>query len=157
AKVWLMSYLGNLAGSILLAGVMAGTGLISKQPLSSFIVDTSAMKMTTPFTELFFRGLLCNMLVCLAVWMSFRAKEETARLILIFWCLFGFIGAGFEHSVANMTLLGMAIFAPHTNAAVTWHGFLNNLVPVTLGNVVGGAFFIGFVYWFISSAKDKAL
>lgn len=153
AKVWILSFIGNLAGSLLLAGIMAGTGLISKGPLNSFIVGTSAMKMTAPFSELFFRGLLCNVLVCLAIWMSAKAKEETAKLILIFWCLFGFIGSGFEHSVANMTLLGMGIFAPHTDPSVNWIGFINNLVPVTLGNIVGGALFMGFVYWFISSNK----
>jgi nitrite transporter NirC len=153
-KVWIVSFLGNLAGAILLAGIMAGTGLLSNQPLNSFIVDTSAMKMTLPFSELFFRGLLCNVLVCVAVWMSGKAKEETAKLILIFWCLFGFIGSGFEHSIANMTLLGMGIFAPHTNTAVSWVGFFNNLLPVTLGNIVGGSIFIGLVYWFVSSNKS---
>lgn len=153
SKIWLLSYLGNLAGSVLVAGLMAGTGLLAKQPLHSFIVDTSAMKMTVPFNELFFRGLLCNILVCLAVWMAARAKEETAKLMLIFWCLFGFIGSGFEHSIANMTLLTMGLFAPHTNDTVTWLGFFNNLLPVTLGNMVGGALFVGFVYWFVSSNK----
>jgi nitrite transporter NirC len=153
AKVWIVSFLGNLAGAILLAWIMAGTGLLSKQPLNSFIVDTSAMKMTLPFSELFFRGLLCNVLVCLAVWMCGRVKEETAKLILIFWCLFGFIGSGFEHSVANMSLLSMGIFAPHTNTAVSLLGFFNNLLPVTLGNIVGGSIFIGMVYWFVSSNK----
>ena len=155
AKVWVVSYVGNLTGSLLLAGIMVGSGLISKQPLNSFIVDTSAMKMTAPFGELFFRALLCNILVCLAIWMSTRAKEETTKLLLIFWCLFGFIGSGFEHSVANMTLLGMGIFAPHINESVSWIGFFNNLIPVTLGNIVGGALFVGSPYWFISTAKNK--
>lgn len=154
AKVWILSYIGNLAGSLMLAGIMAGTGLISKQPLNKFIIDTSIMKMTAPFSELFFRAFLCNILVCLAIWMSARAKEETAKLLLIFWCLFGFIGSGFEHSVANMTLLGMGLFAPHTNESVNWIGFINNLIPVTLGNMVGG-FFIGFAYWFISSFNKE--
>lgn len=152
-KIWGLSYLGNLVGSLMLAITMLGTGLITKGPLNSFIVSTSAAKMTTPFSELFFRGLLCNMLVCLAVWMSGKAKEETAKLILTFWCLFGFIGSGFEHSVANMTLLGMGIFAPHSNPKVSWIGFINNLLPVTLGNIAGGALVIGLLYWFISSKK----
>ncbi|WP_036937381.1 formate/nitrite transporter family protein [Pseudobacteroides cellulosolvens] len=154
-KVWTMSFLGNLTGSLLLVGIMTGTGFLSKQPFNSFIVETSAMKMTTPFLELFFRGLLCNVLVCLAVWMSGKAKEETAKLILVFWCLFGFIGSGFEHSVANMTLLAMGIFSPHANESVNWLGFINNLIPVTLGNIVGGALFVGAAYWFVSSAKSN--
>ncbi len=152
-KVWSLSYIGNLAGSLLLAIIMLGTGLISKQPLNAFLVETTASKMTTPFGELFFRALLCNILVCLALWTCARAKEETAKLLLIFWCLFGFIGSGFEHSIANMTLLGMGIFSPHTNESVNWVGYFNNLLPVTLGNIVGGAIFVGFTYWFISSNK----
>jgi nitrite transporter NirC len=65
---------------------------------------------------------------------------------MIFWCLFAFIGAGFEHSVANMTLLGIGLFQPH-GAAVSVSGFVHNLVPVTLGNIVGGALFVGGAYW----------
>jgi len=71
-----------------------------------------------------------------------------AKLVLIFWCLFAFIGAGFEHSVANMTLLGMAVLVPHDPSLVSWVGFARNLLPVTLGNVVGGAVFVAGAYWF---------
>jgi nitrite transporter NirC len=93
------------------------------------------------------------MLVCLAIWMSTRAKEDTAKLLLIFWCLFAFIGAGFEHSIANMTLLGMALFLPHDPSVISWAGFANNLIPVTLGNIVGGAIMIGAMYWYVSDDK----
>jgi nitrite transporter NirC len=154
-KIWLVSYLGNLAGSVLLALAMVGTGLLAKQPLNNFIVESAQAKMTAPFTELFFRGILCNILVCLAVWTSAKAKEDTAKLMLIFMCLFGFIGSGLEHSVANMTLLSMGILAPHQNSAVDWIGFVHNLVPVSLGNVVGGSLVIGATYWFISSKSEK--
>lgn len=65
---------------------------------------------------------------------------------MIFWCLFAFIGAGFEHSVANMTLLGIALLQDHPDT-VTWAGFAHNLIPVTLGNIVGGALFVGGAYW----------
>lgn len=155
-KVWLASFIGNLAGSLLLALMMVGTGLTVTPPLKDFILSVSADKMTAPFSQLFIRGILCNMLVCLAIWMATRAREETARLILIFWCLFGFIGPGFEHSVANMTLLGMGLFTPNDNPMVTWMGFANNLVPVTLGNTVGGSVFIGAAYWFISQNTTPA-
>lgn len=153
-NIWIVSWVGNLAGSVLLGFIMAATGLLAKDPLAKFIVDTTAAKMTAPFSELFFRGLLCNILVCLAVWMAAKAKEDTAKLILIFWCLFGFIGAGFEHSVANMTLLVLGLLAPHTNNAVTIMGLFNNLIPVTLGNMVGGALFVGLGYWFVSNKKE---
>ena len=149
-KVWLVSYIGNLAGSLLLALAMAGSGLISKGPLNAFIIAASADKMNAPFSELFIRGILCNMLVCLAIWTASKTKEDTAKLILIFWCLFGFIGSGFEHSIANMTLLGMSLFAPHDPLVVSWWGYFNNLIPVTLGNRVGGGIVIGAAYWFIA-------
>lgn len=151
--VWIVSFVGNLAGSLLLAYAMSVSGLISKPPVKDFITAIASAKMTAPFGELFVRGILCNMLVCLAVWMAMRAKEDIAKIVLIFWCLFGFIGSGFEHSIANMTLLGMSLFNPHDVAVVSWTGFFNNLLPVTLGNIVGGALFIGFGYWYISSKK----
>lgn len=149
-KVWIVSYIGNLAGSLLLALAMSASGLISKGSLKDFIVLAATDKMNAPFSQLFIRGILCNMLVCLAIWMATKAKEDIAKLILIFWCLFGFIGSGFEHSVANMTLLGMSLFVPGDGQLVSWWGFINNLVPVSLGNMVGGGLFIGAAYWFIA-------
>ncbi|MCX7711301.1 MAG: formate/nitrite transporter family protein [Clostridia bacterium] len=152
-KVWGVSFLGNLIGSLLLALTMIYTGLILKSPLKEFILSASADKMNAPFSELFFRGILCNMLVCLAIWTSSRAREEIARLVLIFWCLFGFIGTGFEHSIANMTLLGMGVLLPHDPNLVSWKGFIMNLLPVTLGNIFGGAVCIGAAYWYLSTNK----
>lgn len=151
-KVWIVCYIGNVAGSLLLAAAMSGSGLITKGPLHDFIIIATTDKMNAPFSQLFIRGILCNMLVCLAIWTATKAKDDTAKLILIFWCLFGFIGAGFEHSIANITLLGMGLFTPHDGQLVSWWGFINNLVPVTLGNMVGGGLFIGAAYWFITGS-----
>jgi len=108
--------------------------------------------MNAPFLELFMRGILCNTLVCLAIWCSMKLKEETAKLIMIFWCLFAFITSGFEHSVANMTLLSISLFIPHPET-VSWAGLAANLVPVTLGNIVGGMLFVGIAYWYIAREK----
>jgi nitrite transporter len=152
-KVWLVSFAGNLTGSLLIASAMYGTGLISKSPMKDFMLDTSAVKMHAPVSELFIRGILCNMLVCLAVWTSTIAREDTARLLLIFWCLFGFIGTGFEHSVANMSLLGMGLFVSASPTLVSWTGFVYNISIVTLGNIAGGLI-IGGVYWFIYGYKS---
>ena len=113
--------------------------------------------MGAPLLELFFRAILCNALVCLAVWMGMRAKDETARLLLIFWCLFAFIGAGFEHSVANMTLLSIGLFLPHDPHLVSWAGFARNLVVVTAGNIVGGALCIGLPYWYVAQGQRRML
>lgn len=153
-KVWILSFAGNLAGSLLLAYTVAMSGLISNPAAKGFIISVAEAKMTASFGELFLRGILCNMLVCLAIWTSMRAKEDIAKIVLIFWCLFGFIGSGYEHSIANMTLLGMSLFVPHEGTLISWTGFLNNMVPVTLGNIVGGAVIIGAGYWYISSKKE---
>jgi nitrite transporter len=154
ARVWALSFAGNLAGSLLLAAATVAAGLATASPTRDFILKVSAAKMSAPASELFFRGLLCNVLVTLAVWMAARVKDEVAKLAVIFWCLFAFIGSGFEHSVANMTLLAMGLLAPHDPALVSWAGFVRNLVPVTLGNVVGGAVFVAAAYWF--STRDPA-
>jgi nitrite transporter len=155
ALLWALCLAGNLAGSLFLAWMVAQSGVLSADPQLSFVLRTAATKMTLPFWPLLFRGILCNWLVCLGVWCAQRAQSESGRLIMIFWCLFAFIGAGFEHSVANMTLLGIALFVPHADP-VSWTGFLANLVPVTLGNIVGGAAFVAGAYWLTSPVRRFA-
>jgi nitrite transporter len=150
-RIWIFSFVGNLIGSAILAALYAYSGL-TKGVVGDFIVKTAALKMHTPFMQLFLRGILCNILVCLAVWCFIKLKEETSKLIMIFWCLFAFITSGFEHSIANMTLLSIALFIPHTNQ-VTLGGFIYNLSAVTLGNIVGGALFVGLAYWVVLKEK----
>lgn len=157
ARVWIASFAGNLLGSALLAAATAASGVLGKAPAREFVLGVVAAKMSAPAAELFFRGVLCNVLVCLAVWMGMRARDETARLVLIFWCLFAFIGAGFEHSVANMTLLAVGLFMPHDPNLVSWAGFARNLSLVTLGNVVGGAMVIGLPYWYVAQGQRRML
>jgi nitrite transporter NirC len=156
-KVWAASFAGNLLGSMLLALAVAVSGVLSRAPAKEFLLGVVAAKMAAPAVELFFRGVLCNALVCLAVWMGLRTKDETARLVLIFWCLFAFIGAGFEHSVANMTLLALGLFLPHDPNLVSWMGFARNLGLVTLGNIAGGALLIGLPYWYVAQGQRRML
>jgi len=148
-KLSLICYIGNLAGSLLLAKLVVASGTISSLPQSDFIVKIVSSKMNLPVSELFVRGILCNWLVCLAIWTAGRTQSDAAKLILIFWCLFAFIGSGFEHSVANMTLLGIGLFLPHADS-ISWYGFARNLIPVTLGNIIGGGVFVGGLYWIVS-------
>ena len=155
-RVWAASFAGNLLGSLLLGVAVALSGVLGKAPAKEFVLAAVAAKMAAPAVELIVRAVLCNMLVCLAVWMGLRTKHETTRLVVIFWCLFAFIGAGFEHSVANMTLLSIGLFLPH-EAAVSWPGFARNLSLVTLGNVIGGALFIGLPYWYIAQGQLRLL
>lgn len=151
-KVWIVSFIGNLVGSILAGYMFYLTGL-AKGPVGEFIANTAATKMSLPAQELFFRGLFCNILVCLAVWCTFRCKDDVSKLIMIFWCLFIFITAGFEHSVANMTLLTIGLLSPGT-AAVSIKGYIYNIGVVTLGNMIGGIFFVAIPYYLISR-KNK--
>lgn len=154
-SVWVWSYAGNLAGSFLLAGMVVLGGTLAMDPGLSFVTTVAARKMNLSFAEAFFRGVLCNWLVCLAVWISFRSKSETAKLVMIFWCLLAFIGSGYEHSVANMTLLGLAYMLPH-GPEISLAGLANNLVPVTLGNTAAGALFVGLAYWYTSPVRKPA-
>jgi len=156
-RIWGASFAGNLAGSVLLALAVAMSGVLSKGAARDFVLGVAAAKMGAPALELFFRGMLCNALVCLAVWMGIRTKDEVARLVLIFWCLFGFIGAGFEHSVANMTLLALGLFLPHDPNLVSWAGFARNLAVVTAGNIVGGAVLVALPYWYVAQAQRRML
>ena len=156
-RVWAVSFFGNLAGSMLLALATALSGVLGKSPAKEFVISVVAAKMGAPLLELFFRAVLCNALVCLAVWMGMRAKDETARLVLIFWCLFAFIGAGFEHSVANMTLLSLGMFLPHDPALISWTGFARNLLVVTAGNIVGGVLLVALPYWYVAQGQKRML
>jgi len=153
-KLWVVCYAGNLAGSLLVAYAFAQTGLVAKPATAGFVTAVVEAKMNAPFMALFVRGILCNILVCLAVWMAGRSKDDTAKILLIFWCLFAFIGSGFEHSIANMTLLAMGLFIDH-GTSISWAGYMNNLIPVTLGNIVGGAGVIGVGYWYVANTKNS--
>lgn len=146
-RIWIFSYIGNLIGSIMLALIYVGTGLATGTT-GKFFQTASASKMNAPFGQLFLRGILCNILVCIAVWCSIKLKEESAKLIMIFWCIFAFISSSFEHSVANMTLFSTALLIPHGDK-VSWGGFAYNLTAVTLGNMVGGIIFVAAAYFYI--------
>lgn len=155
--VWSVSYIGNLSGSLLLAYMISLSGLSGSDPVAAFFLKVSAAKMTADPGALFWRGVLCNILVCLAVWCSARTKDDVAKLGLIFWCLFAFIGSGYEHSVANMTLLGVGLFIPRGFPGVSWTGYVYNLFWVTFGNIIGGAVCVGWAYWFIVRKQIKTV
>lgn len=156
-SVWnicIFSYIGNFIGSVLLAGIFVGAGLATGDT-AAFMLKSAAAKMAPTSPQLFLRGIMCNILVCLAAWSFYKLKSETAKLIMIFWCLYAFITSGFEHSIANMTLLTIALIIPH-GANVSLQGYIHNLTVVTLGNFVGGAIFVGLAYWYISKEKETS-
>ena len=151
-RVWIYSYFGNFIGAIIVAALFFYSGLATGDT-AEFINAAASAKMNAPFMELLVRGILCNILVCLAVWCSVKLKEETAKLIMIFWCLFAFITSGFEHSIANMTLLSISLMVPHPET-VSLAGMVSNLIPVTIGNIIGGTIF-GATYLFGITDKQQ--
>lgn len=151
AAICALSWVGNLAGSILLALLYRLTGL-GTGAVAQIMADTAAAKMAVPPGQLFVRAILCNILVCLAVWCGIKMKSEAGNLIMVFWCLLAFFTTGFEHSVANMTLLTVALFNP-AGAAVDLLGYAYNLAVVTLGNMAGGIIFMALPYYAVARKK----
>lgn len=142
--LWLICWLGNLIGSALLAGIYVLTGL-PQGNVGEFMASAVLAKIAPGPVALLCRGALCNMLVCLAVWIGFRAKSDAGKLIMVFWCLLAFVTTGFEHSVANMTLFAEALLNP-SGQSISLMGCLYNLIFVTIGNMVGGAVLVAVPY-----------
>jgi len=153
--IFFWSFVGNLLGSLGIAWLMAQSGVVAQAPQSTLLLKVASVKMNGEAWELFVRGILCNWLVCLAVWMAARTANEAAKIMLIFWCLLAFVGSGFEHSIANQSILGMALFLPH-GPDVTWMGLAWNQTWVGLGNMVGGAVFVGGAYWLANPVRAQS-
>jgi len=158
---WLWTWIGNLAGSALLAGVVIRAGIFDGDKMEgvrTFVLNLVQTKMTLAPEQLFWRAVLANWLVCLGVWMAGRAKEDAARILLIWWCMFTFITCGYEHSVANMCGLLLGLFLPHGSfPGITWEGYAYNLGLATFGNIVGGAVFVAGMYWLASPKAREAV
>ena len=148
-KIWAVSYFGNLAGSVILAVIFVCCGLAAGS-IGEFISGAAAVKMSIPPLALICRGVLCNVLVCLAVWCSFRCKSEAAKLIMIFWCLLALLTTGYEHCIVNMTLLTVSLLSPAAGAAVSLGGWAYNIALSTVGNIIGGIIFVALPYSVIS-------
>ncbi|CAH5720112.1 nitrite transporter NirC [Klebsiella oxytoca] len=147
------TWMGNLLGSVFVALLYCwGSG--SLLPVDSSLVHTVALAKTSQSAmALFFKGALCNWLVCLAIWMAIRT-EGTAKFIAIWWCLLAFIASGYEHSVANMTLFALSWFGHHSDA-YTLAGIGHNLLWVTLGNTLSGVVFMGLGYWYATPKSER--
>ena len=168
---WTLVYVGNFIGSFATAVMM----LLGKQYTFSngavglTALNIAASKCTLDFVQALMLGILCNALVCLAVWLCFSARTTTDKILSIVFPITAFVAAGFEHSIANMYFIPIALLIKATAApqfwsaigktaadysSVTWGNFLvANLLPVTIGNIIGGAVMVGLVYWFIYIRK----
>lgn len=170
---WVIVYIANLIGSVLIAWMCYKIGMFSSgaDMLGAFTVKVAAGKVNMEFLPAFLSAIMCNWLVCLAVWCATGAKDTAGKVLALFFPIWLFVTGGFEHCVANMYFVPAGIFAsanesfvalsgvaPEAMANLTWQGMaINNLIPVTLGNIVGGAIFVAFGYWLaFRGGKDSA-
>ncbi len=151
---WLACWSGNLVGAILLSVLFAlgGGGGWMDDP-GSLVHRIAEAKINSGVIELLARGTMCNWLICLAIWMTFRTNNDAAKCLLIFWCLFAFISAGFEHGVANMTVFVISLIGAHPDS-VSLQGVVYNLLMVSVGNIIGGAGFIGMAYFLTGYSRE---
>jgi formate/nitrite transporter len=151
---WMIVLIGNAIGAFLLAMLVSQSGhleLLGGKVARQYLAVADA-KCALPIFEAFISGILCNMLVCFAVWMSFACRSVTDKILSVIFPVTVFVAAGFEHVVANLYLFPVAIMAMddsstyiHLNAS----GVISNLIPVLLGNIVGGGLFVGLVYYVV--------
>jgi len=171
---WGLVYVGNFVGSVLIAALIFYSGQLgfSHGLLGGFTIKVATYKVGLTFVQAFSMGILCNWLVCMAVWMAAASKDIVGKLFAIFFPIWLFITSGFEHSVANMYYIPAGLFAASNPtfvaqaetlgvtatalAKLTWPGFLvHNLLPVTLGNIVGGGLFVGVIFWLTHIRRPK--
>jgi formate/nitrite transporter len=148
---WLVVFLANAVGAAGLVIIvwLSHHGDMSNGAVAEQYVKIASAKMALPFWEAFYKGVLCNLLVCLAVWMAIAGSSVTDRVLAVVFPISAFVAAGFEHSIANMYLIPLGIlYGSGTPAAagLAWSGLVGNLVPVTLGNIVGGSIMVAAVY-----------
>jgi len=186
-KNWVIVWIANFVGSLLLVYIVAGgfygVGADGSQAVGLFngAVGAKALniakgKLELTWSAAFFRGILCNWLVCMAVWLALASKDVVGKIFGIFFPIMAFVASGFEHSVANMFFIPMGLVVAKIPAIVdvaaagaanpevfkaaveqvfTWQRFIvNNLIPVTLGNIVGGSIMVGSLYWYSYLKKD---
>lgn len=167
-KNWLWVYIGNMAGAIFMVVLMffSRQYLFGSGVVGTNILNIAKAKCELGFTQAVSLGVLCNILVCLAVWLCYSARSAAVKILCIVFPITAFVAAGFEHSIANMYFVPMGICllkygdpaflqSAQGYSSISWHNFIfHNLIPVTIGNIVGGAGLVGLVYWFVYLRKS---
>ena len=165
-RAWGLVWIGNLAGALgtALLVLLAGHHLLGTGQVGVTALRTAEAKAALPFDRAFILGVLCNTLVCLAVWLSLSSRQPAHRVLVILLPIAAFVAAGFEHAVANMYFIGFGLLIKQFAAADFWQlvqstpeaypnlglaGFARNLLAVTLGNIAGGAVLVAGVYWLL--------
>ena len=144
---WVIVYIGNFVGAIIIAIFVVLSGVLDNPPVSQTALSIAQDKLTLSASQAIFRGILCNILVCLAVWMSFAARRVSGKVLVIIFPVAVFVCIGFEHSIANMYVIPVAMIAGYLPVDIS--AFLFNLFFVTIGTILGGAVFVALVYWLI--------
>ncbi len=147
-KVWVLAYAFNFVGTQLVAYFMAHqTGIISAAPYNDYLAALANGKLSHSWSTVFLKGIGANALVCLGTWMGYAGKDIVGKALGIWIPVMIFVTLGYEHSIANMFFIPAAIY---NGADISWLQFVNdNLIPATLGNIVGGAAFVGLIYGYI--------
>ena len=171
SRNWGLVYAANLVGAAILVGLVFAT---KQWSLSANGVGANALQIANAKVNLSFgaalsRGILCNLLVCLAIWLCFSARTVPGKILAILFPITAFVAAGFEHSIANMYFIPMGILMAHQGpvlqaagltssgvAHLDLAGFMGNMVPVTIGNIIGGAIMVGVVYWLSYLRNDRS-
>ncbi|MHB9034566.1 MAG: formate/nitrite transporter family protein [Anaerolineae bacterium] len=166
---WVFVYLGNFVGALFVAfflaylsGLVNASGPAPADPATASLAyklglaakGIAEAKVKIPWGQALLRGILCNWLVCLAVWMAIASDDIAGKILAIWFPIMAFVALGSEHSVANMFFIPLGML----NGANVTIGqlLLNNLLPVTIGNIIGGAFLVGTIYWWIYGRAEKA-
>ncbi len=170
---WSIVYLGNIVGSIGTAVFMflSGQYAFGGGATGLNVLAIADAKANLGFVQAIVLGILCNALVCLAVWLTYSARTTTDKILAILFPITAFVAAGFEHSVANMYFIPVGLFVkggasaefwgqigktPADYGSLTWQAFLtNNLLPVTIGNIIGGTVLVGVIYWWVYSRQNE--
>lgn len=165
---WAVVYIANFLGSLFLVGMMYYSKLwtVGKFGVGAQALAIANAKVNITFTEAVFRGIGCNWLVCLAVWMALSARQVSGKILAIVFPITAFVALGFEHCIANMYFIPLGILLKKMPFAaglgmdfsnLTWAKlFTVNLIPVTVGNIIGGAVFVGLLYWLVYLKKKTA-
>ncbi|MHA1917375.1 MAG: formate/nitrite transporter family protein [Candidatus Ranarchaeia archaeon] len=158
-KNWIVVYTGNAIGSIILAVMMCVANLYTGNILN-LAINIGIEKVTIGWVQVLARGILCNWLVCLAVWLSLSSETTTGKMLSCFFPIMAFVASGFEHSIANMFFLTNASLLLLTNGALYTGGLdisvltiqniiFQNIIPATIGNIIGGVIFVAIIYWYV--------
>ena len=150
--LWVVCYFGNLVGALIVAGLLYGAGTLNELPLDHALYTGAAHKVHQTASVIFFKGILANWVVCLAVRLALRCKEDVAKILILILVVFIFLYLGFEHSIANMGTFSMSLMG---NGQITLSEALFNLAFCTLGNIVGGVALLALPFAYINPSEIK--